>query len=274
MERETPASHRPVNVPKLAMTSKVPPERSGANTPPSEGHGFQAQIKGASLGDLVQMECLAGSHRVVRIASGNNVGYLYFRGGAVVHAIARSLVGEAAALDILSWNEGSFEPTERDWPARDTITGSWQGLLLRAAQLRDEGQGQSVVALRSDARMTRSKPPPPLPIAETVEFHATPIEVAGHVLRGEDLQLVLRMSVDGDILLNQGGSQDFADIVAYACRLTELLGAHLGAERFQAMECSFKSGRCFIVLEQNGEVVAIRPRPNADAGAIRSLLGL
>jgi hypothetical protein len=56
--------------------------------------------------------------------------------------------------------------------------------------------------------------------------------------------------------------------------LTELIGTQLGAERFVAMECTFKSGRCFIILETNGDVVALRPNATSDVGALRNLLGL
>lgn len=253
---------------KIPMTTKGPSDRTG---PPRHGRaGFQAQIKGASLADLVQMECLAGSHRVVRVTSGLNTGYLYFRGGAVVHAATRTGAGEAAALDILSWNEGTFEAVDREWPAKDTIASGWQSLLLLAAQRRDERHVPSVVAIRADAPNARSAPPPP----EVAEFQAMPIEVAGRLLRGEDFDVVIRLDAEGAVSCNQGGSQDFADIVAYACRLTELIGAQLGAERFVAMECAFKSGRCFIALEPDGNVVALRPRANADCSAVRNALGL
>jgi hypothetical protein len=183
---------------------------------------------------------------------------------------SRTSTGEAAALDMLSWNEGSFEPVDREWPPKDSITSNWQSILIRAAQIRDERQAPSVVALRSDAR---SKPTTP-PIGESMEFEATPIQVAGHVLRSEDFDVVLHLDAGGGISQNQGSSQDFADIIAYACRLTELIGNHLGVERFRAMECVFKSGRCFLVLERNGDVIALRPRASADVSGIRELLGL
>ncbi len=247
------------------MSSKAPTPRdspSGSARP----SGFQAQIKGATIGDLVQMECLAGSRRVVRVTSGSNVGFLYFRGGAIVHAVARTLSGEAAALDMLSWNEGSFEPAEREWPAKDTIACNWQTLLIRAAQLRDERMAPSLLALRPGALGRQ--------VGESIEIEATPILVAGHVLRGEDFEVVLRLDPGGGIMENQGATQDFADIVAYACRLTELVGNQLGVERFRAMECIFKSGRCFVVLERNGEVIALRPRPTTEVSAIRELLGI
>jgi hypothetical protein len=252
----------------LVVNSKTPSGRGdpqGGATP-----GFEARIDGASLADLVQMECLAGLRRVVRIASGSNVGYLFFRGGAVVHAIARNAVGEAAAFEVLLWNDGSFEPSDREWPVKESISCSWQSLLLRAAQMRDERHAQTVVSLRGDLRNKPTRPP----LGEIMEFDATPIEVAGHVLRSEDFQLILRLNTDGMISLTHGASQDFADIVAYACRLSELIGACLGADKFVAMECTFKSGRCFIVRENDGDVVALRPRPAADSNMIASLLGL
>jgi hypothetical protein len=256
---------------KLAMTSKA---SSDPGQSQGDGRtGFQAHIKGASLGDLVQMECLAGAHRAVKVTSGGNVGYLYFRGGAVVHATARASIGETAALEILSWSDGSFEPVEREWPIKESVTCGWQSLLLRAAHARDERAAQSVVALRADARPARPKAAL-TPLPESVEFQATPIEIAGHVLRSEDFQLALRLDADGGLVFNRGGTEDFADIVAYACRLSELIGTRLGAESFVAMECAFKTGRCFIVLEKNGDVVALRPHATSDVSALRGLLGL
>jgi hypothetical protein len=220
------------------------------------------------------MECLACSHRAVRVTSGINVGYLYFRGGVVVHAAARSLTGEAAALDILAWSEGSFEAIDREWPAKETIACTWQSLLLRAAQRRDERSAQSVVALRAITRAARPEGASAMHVPESVEFQATPLEVAGHVFRSEDFQVIVRLGADGTLALNRGGTQDFADMVAYACRLSELIGTQLGAEDFVAMECALKTGRCFVIVEPNGDVVALRPHPTSDCGAIRNLLGI
>lgn len=245
-------------------------ERDGGGSS-GRGSGFQAQIRGASLADLVQMECLAGSRRVVRVTSGIHAGFLYFRSGALVHATTRALSGEAAVLDMLSWSEGSFEPVEREWPANDSISSSWQSLLIRAAQIRDERQAPSVVALRPEARGLRSAPPTS---PEPLEDDSMAIDVAGHTLRGDDFQLALRLDAAGSVTFNHGASQDFVDVAAYACRLAELIGAHLGVDRFLAVECTFKSGRCFLVLEPNGDVVALKPKASVDAAAIRELLGL
>jgi hypothetical protein len=254
----------------ISRTPNAPPARDAAPSTlrPS---GFRGHINGATLNDLVQMECLSGVKRVVRVASANHVGHFYFRAGALVHAATRTITGEAAALEMLSWNEGNYEPVDREWPAKDSISCTWQSLVLRAAQIRDERQGQRVVALRDEGRQRESGS---VNIGETMELHATPIEIGGHVFRSEDFEVILRLGVGGAIVLNHGSDQDFADIVAYACRLTELIGSPLGIERFVAMECVFKNGRCFIVLEPNGDVVALRPRPSADSASIRELFGI
>src|SRR5258708_31956149 len=112
--------------------------------------GFQAQIRGASLWDLVQIECLARKHRVVRVTTVGNVGYLYFDGGNIVHAATLEQEGERAAFEMLEWNQGTFESCDRAWPASPTITVSWQTLLLRAAQTTDAQGRATAVALPSE----------------------------------------------------------------------------------------------------------------------------
>jgi hypothetical protein len=257
----------------MVAPSRTPKPPSAHDVAPStlRPSGFQAHINGASLNDLVQMECMSGVKRVVRVVSGHHIGHFYFREGQLVHAANRSVVGEAAALEMLAWNEGSFEPVEREWPLKESITCTWQSLVLRAAQLRDERQAQRVVTLRDEGRPRDSGTSN---IGEIMELHATPLEIGGHVFRSEDFEVILRLASSGAILQNQGSTQDFADIVAYACRLTELIGGPLGIERFVAMECVFKNGRCFIVKEPGGDVVALRPRPSADSSSIRELFGI
>ena len=96
--------------------------KSGEESPNTmRESGFRANIHGASLADLVQMECLSGHERVIRVSSGNDVGYLFFRGGQIVHAVSRRGIGETAALEILRWNDGTFEPCSAGWPDRDSI---------------------------------------------------------------------------------------------------------------------------------------------------------
>lgn len=235
--------------------------------------GFQAKIKGACLADLIQMVCLSGSKAVVRVTSGNRVGHLFFRGGALVHASTPSSTGEPAAMEMLAWNWGTFEPADREW-TRDTIQSSWQGLLMRAAQIRDEKEAGSVVPLHAEARERRASRPEYPPLGESVEFDVTPVEVSGHTLRGEDFQLYVRMNSEGKVTASYGSTQALAGVVAYVLRLAQLVGDQLGLERFRAMECAFDKGQYFVVLEEGGGIVVLEPRASADSDSIRDLLGI
>ncbi len=249
------------------MPSKVPSDRG----PPSQGSerrpGFQAQIKGASLADLVQMECLAGSHRVVRVTSAENVGFLYFRAGAVVHATARALVGEAApALDILSWNDGSFEPVEK----RVARQGEHHERMAKPGHARRTSAG------RTDRRERRVAAGVGRKAFDggaggTWKFQATPIEVFGHVLRCEDFQVVLQLDKEGSLLVNRGGTQEFADIMSYVCRLAEIVGTHLGTGAVRGHGgCNFKERPVSSSSSRRAEASSRcgRPRPPTAAPSV------
>jgi hypothetical protein len=119
-------------------------ERRGDAPPASRG--FSAQLRGASLWDLVQIECLSRSRRSMQVVGEGGVGYLYFDRGRIVHATTAQAVGEAAALEILSWTNGSFQASDRPWPEQPSIHAALEGLLLRAAQLRDEAAASNLVA--------------------------------------------------------------------------------------------------------------------------------
>jgi hypothetical protein len=82
------------------------------------------------------------------------------------------------------------------------------------------------------------------------------------------------MSRDGIVVESYGVTPGFADVAAYALRLSQLVGDELGLERLTSMEWTSKQGRCFIVLESDGNVVALEPHPGADTSSLRERLGL
>ena len=253
--------------------------------------GFRAQISGASLWDLVQMECLSRSRQVIRISGEGGVGYLYFAEGRVVHAVTSKLVGEAAALEILAWTNGLFQPCERAWPAAGTIETSCEGLILRLAKRRDEA-ATNLVAFPARA---------PTPVAgaapadddqfeeiEIEELHeegemrapingdqpAPPTAIGGRADLTSDFPVMLRLGPGGSIVKNKGASEEMAGVVAYAHRLGQLAGELLGLEPFVALECVFADGRLLMFDEDNGDIVALRPRGDTNLQPLRERLGL
>lgn len=99
-----------------------------------------------------------------------------------------------------------------------------------------------------------------------------------------DLTVMIRVSGNGAVVTNKGGTEEQAGLVAYAHRLVDLVGDLLGLERFLAAECIFKPSaaggagaspqRCLMFTESNGDAVLLRPRTNADLQALRDSLGL
>jgi hypothetical protein len=238
--------------------------------------GFQAQIRGASLWDLVQIECLARKHRVVRVTTVGNVGYLYFDGGNIIHAATLEQEGEAAVFEMLQWNQGSFEACDRGWPASPTIGVSWQALLLRAAQMKDEQGRGKIVPLPSKERLAD-----PEGAAITVESPMSTKAPQGNgsnensgSWHAEDFEVAVRLGANGEVFASRGDADEFANIVAYTSRLAEILGDFMGLEGFRGLECTFKKGRCLLLKESDGNLLAVKPSPQADVSLIKDRIGL
>jgi hypothetical protein len=99
-------------------------------------------------------------------------------------------------------------------------------------------------------------------------------QAGGRTEPGSEFEVVLRISPNGTLVSNRGGSEDLADTTAYVHRLTQLTGELLGLEDFVALECIFVEGRFTIFTDTTGEIVALRPRPEANLQPLRERLGL
>ena len=256
--------------------------------------GFRAHLRGASLWDLVQMECLARTRGVFQVTGEGGVGYLYIAAGRVVHALTRTLSGEAAALEILGWTNGSFQACERRWPSAPTIDVASDKLILQVAKRRDEAQSSNLVAFPargstgegSGAVTTVSDQFETLEIAEDVGEEQRGAmrnpggigsdAASGSAARGDPnaaFPVVIRLGAGGTVA-NQGGSDDLAEAVAYVHRLSELVGQILGLDPFTAMEFTFTEGRCLIYADGNGDVVAVRAAADGNLQPLREKVGL
>ena len=100
---------------------------------------------------------------------------------------------------------------------------------------------------------------------------------AGPGVRGEgevDYSVMVRLGPNGVVIKNSGGSEEVAEALAYANRLVQLVGELLGLDAFTAMECTFGDGRWITFIEKNGDLVALRPKAEANLQALRGRLGL
>lgn len=233
--------------------------------------GFRANLTGASLPDLVQMECLGNSTLTVRVISGNDEGYLYFHQGQIVHAVSSSAVGEAAALEILGWNGGSFEPCSAGWPTSHSISKSWQALLLGAATKRDEERRKVVDFPRERTHgASMSQKPPPAGNAPPVS--APP--ASGPPAGARGIERAVRLAVDGRAVSTRGDAEELSAMTAYVLRIGALVGEQLGMGDLRAVECVASATRRLFYFDADGHLIGLEAGTDVELGDLRDRLGL
>jgi predicted regulator of Ras-like GTPase activity (Roadblock/LC7/MglB family) len=236
--------------------------------------GFRAHLHGESLADLVQMECLSGRERVIRISSAGEVGYLFFRGGQIVHAVCGRSIGETAALEVLRWNDGTFEPCSAGWPDRDSISSNWQNLLLLAAQHRDESGRHNLVAFPGSRAAAQRTPPPPSLAPASVSRPAPAVTGAPSTPLLAQVRAAVRIDAAGNVIGSKGDTEELTQIAAYAARLAELIGDGLGMQGLVSVEVTQQRSRTLIYKEKTGNTFALCASPDADLSQVRERLGL
>jgi hypothetical protein len=217
-----------------------------------ETQGFAGQMHGASLPDLIQMQCLSMVTRAVRVDANSVTGHIYFAGGQVIHACVGVLVGEAALFEMLCWKNGTFTFEEGLRAPDETVTRHWQGILLEAAQLEDE-----------EARERSPDDPPHYPAILAVNRFMTkhPIEE----LRSDpDVISFVQSDSEGNLLESKGDEAESLQAgFAYAMQLLQLVGASLGAEGLQEVHCQGKEMKALgLVRNDSAAIVLTTPRAN------------
>ena len=123
--------------------------------------------------------------------------------------------------------------------------------MLRSAQRRDESGRRELNRI--------AKPPHPNSASRNPD-------------RG--LELAVRLDRRGNVVNSRGDAGSFAELVAYAARLAQLIGSDLGLERLVAAECSSERMRYLVHVEESGHVLALKARSDTDLSRVRSRFGL
>ncbi len=108
-----------------------------------ERGGFEGKLFDLQLTDIVQMNCLGRVTTSLVIAKDDHRGVIYFNDGEVVHAECDDIVGEEAFYTILGWQEGKFVSNIGVVPPRETISSTWEHLLVEGMKRKDEGGAAS-----------------------------------------------------------------------------------------------------------------------------------
>lgn len=124
-----------------------------------EGEGFQGTVDGVDLVDIVQFNGLSRATAALKVAAGDQEGMIFFKDGAVVHAMCGKESGEEAFFTMLGFNGGSLQNIRGVQPPIVSIHKSIEALLFEAAVKNDEKIDDI------DLDFTLDPPPPADPIA-------------------------------------------------------------------------------------------------------------
>jgi CheY-like chemotaxis protein len=124
--------------PALEATAEAPAE------------GFKGMLRQVGLIELLQLECLGKKSSILELKGANADGRIYISEGNIIHAEFDRIFGEKALAQLLRLKGGEFKLIPFTQPARHTIDGQWEGLLMEAAQTSDEQEGEQEEQLASD----------------------------------------------------------------------------------------------------------------------------
>lgn len=101
-------------------------------------HGFKGILRQTTLPEVLQLECLNKNSSILEVVSGIRHGQIYVQDGNIIHAQAGGHKGQAALTYLLSLKGGEFSLKPFSEPPETTISGSWEALIMEAAQASDE----------------------------------------------------------------------------------------------------------------------------------------
>lgn len=100
--------------------------------------GFEGNVFDLQLTDIIQLNCLCRITAALKISKGDQRGVIYFSNGEIVHAECDGQIGKEALYTILSWREGKFDHERGTIPLQQTISQSWEHLLVEGMRKNDE----------------------------------------------------------------------------------------------------------------------------------------
>lgn len=215
--------------------------------------GFSVRLEGASLFDLVQFECLGPERKIIKVAGNGRSGLLFFREGNLVHAVAGELVGESALRAMLGWEQGQVQPWDGPWPTNETITASWQSVLLRAAHASDEHERTQDNVVSFPSRET--------PREESVEK------------KPDDASMLrsMRITASGDVVASAADTT-LVETISYVFGLADLVGEALAIDAAKSIEIWTDDAHGLAVRDETGTTQVAWGSKDADTAALRAEL--
>jgi len=104
---------------------------------------FNGVIDGIELTDIVQLNCLSKYTSALKVTTGKSEGMIFFKEGAVIHAICGQEKGENAFFEILNFQGGTVENIRGVEPSTISIKKNIEALLLEGAARADNADTET-----------------------------------------------------------------------------------------------------------------------------------
>lgn len=220
--------------------------------------GFRGVLRRVGLQDVLQMECLARSSTVLKIHAGSVQGVVYVKNGQIIHAQCGSRSGEEAFNYLMGLAGGEFDVQPFSEPSTQSITGSWEFLLMEAARKRDEdaesgphsGHSDSGFEMPDSSVPAEKLAPALVPVIEAAsEASDTPRQESevgsGSLASRPRVEELLVCSLQGEVLhewqcTNTNGRVGFLEFLSQKSRQ---LAQGLPLGEFDRIEVSHTKGR-------------------------------
>ncbi|MEP6686590.1 MAG: DUF4388 domain-containing protein [Verrucomicrobiota bacterium] len=101
--------------------------------------------------DILQMCCLSRKGGALQMVSAGRAGLVFLRNGRLTYAEAEGLRGPAALLEIIAWEYVEFAYDSSLRPVAETISGSWDKVLIEAVKGRKRQVSAPVPAIGRSA---------------------------------------------------------------------------------------------------------------------------
>jgi hypothetical protein len=92
------------------------------------------------VADVLQMCCLSRRSGAIQMVKEKKSGIAFLRGGKLVHAETTAGRGSEALLEIMAWEYVEFAYDRAVRPPAETITSSWDEVLIEAIDRQKEGK--------------------------------------------------------------------------------------------------------------------------------------
>jgi len=198
--------------------------------------GFRGVLRRVGLQDVLQMECLSRNSSLLKINAGSVHGAVFVKEGQIIHAQCGGRTGEDAFNYLLGLAGGEFDVQPFTAPPTQSISGSWEFLLMEAARKRDEegmispppGHSDSGFLTPAALPTVERHTPVFVPVIEAVApAFEIPLENEGGATRGPStrpqVDELLVCSLQGEVLhewrcTNTNGRVGFLEFLSQKAR--------------------------------------------------------